>query len=408
MRDAFRSSLVACVGLLASSAFADPIPPGSTIELLPPAGASFFATTVVVSPDGANVHSAGGFDVRTLSRDGPSGALTEIDHDFVQNVAFTISPDGAHLYVAAIEPQTPQVNQLAIFARDAGSGLLEPAGTVTPDTGGTEALDGIVALAVSPDGAFLYVITTGSQGMLVFARDAQTGALGASPLAIDMTVTPTKIVFSPDGAHAYVLSNSEEELRVYARNSETGALTLLDTLSQLVFTVDDEPSHQLDVAITPDGTSLEVTSAPEGTITSFTRDAGTGALGFADEDVLAPCVYNDIRTTLRLVAGDSIAWVSCFTGRGPQPTSVDRLVLIALSRDGGMLTQVDDVTQLGTLSASDLALVPDERQVYVGGHPSGVGGAQLVPEPHSCALAAAAVASLFALARRAPRASRAR
>lgn len=398
MREAIRSSLVVWIALAAPGSFADPVPPGSTIELLPAAGASFFATTVVTSPDGANVYAGDAFYVRTLARDGQNGELTEIDLDAVQNAAIAISPDGAHLYAAGIDAQTFHVDRLEVFARDAESGLLEPVATVTPETGGTEALDGIVSLAVSPDGAFLYVVTTGSHGILVFARDAPTGTLGTPPLAIDMTITPTKIVISPDGAHAYVSSNAEEEVRVYSRDAETGALTLLDTLSQLVFTVDDEPSTQLDVAISPDGASVQVTSAPEGTITAFTRDPGTGALAFADEVVLGPCIFNT-RTTLRLAAGDALTWVSCFTGRGPQPTSVDRLVLIALSRNGGTLVQIDDVTQIGTLSASDLALAPDEGQVYFAGYPSGVGGARLVPEPQAGALAAAAAAALFTVAR---------
>ena len=396
------SLLVALLGLAASKAAAAPVPPGSQIEMLPVAGASFYPSTVVASADGAHVYSGGSFDVRSLSRDVLSGELAEIDLESVQNVAIAISPDGAHLYVAGLDPQTYQADQLLIFARNAESGLLEPAGTVTPDTGGTEQLAGIVSLAVSPDGAFLYVITTSSHGILVFARDAQTGALAASPLAIDMTIAPTKIVISPDGVHAYVLSTSEEELRVYARSAATGDLTWLDTVSQLVFTVDDKPSYQLDVAISPDGGSVEVTSAPEDTITAFTRDAGTGALTFADELVLHP-FGSVLLDSLRLVAGNSVTWVSRFRGRGPQPTSVDRLDFIALSRNegSGLLTRIDDVTldDGSILGPTDLALAPDERHVYFGGV-YGVGGATLVPEPAVGSLAAAVVAHLALLARR--------
>jgi DNA-binding beta-propeller fold protein YncE len=390
------------LGLAASKVAVSSVPPGSQIELLPVAGASFFSSAVVASADGANVYSGGTYDVRGLSRDGLSGELTEVDLEPVWNGAIAISPDGAHLYVAGFDTQTSQVDQLAILARNAETGLLDPAGSVTSETGGTEDLSGIVSLTVSPDGAFLYVITTNSHGILVFARDAQTGALGVPPLVIDMTVAPTKIVISSDGAHAYVLSASEEELRIYSRSSETGDLTLLDTLSQLVFTVEDAPSYHLDVAISPDGGSVEVTSAPEDTITVFTRDAGSGALTFADEHVLHSfgVVLLD---SLRLVAGDSITWVGRFRGAGPQPTSVARLDLIALSRseESGLLTRIDDVTiQADLLGGTDLALSPDERHVYFGGYPDGVGGATLVPEPAAGALAAAAASALALHARR--------
>ncbi len=283
------SLLVAFLGLAASTLVAASVAAGTQIELLPAAGSSFYASSLVASADGANVYAGGTFDVWGFSRDGLSGVLAYIDIELVQNAAIAPSPDDAHLHVAAFDPQTRHADQLAIFARDVASGLLEPAGTLTPETGGTEALAGIVSLLVSPDGAFLYVITMSSNGILVFARDAQTGALTTPPLVIDMTVTPTKIVISPDGAYAYVLSNSEEELRTYARSSETGDLTWIDTLSQFVFTIDDEPSSQLDIAISPDGDSVQVTSAPDGTVTVFAREAATGALAFASELVLDSC-----------------------------------------------------------------------------------------------------------------------
>lgn len=366
------------------------VPPGSQIELLPVAGASFFASSVIASPDGAHVYAGLTFDVTSLSRDVVSGELAVVDVEAIQNGAIAISPDGAHVYVA-------ESARLGIFARNTESGMLDPVGTVTPESGGTEALDGIVALAVSPDGAFVYVVTMSSHGILVFERNALTGALGTPPLEIDMTVTPSKIVISPDGAHAYVLSISEEELRVYARSSETGDLTLLDTLNDLVFTVDDEPSSHLDVAISPSGERVEVTSSPEGTITAFTRNASTGALTFADELVVHPFGPTDI--SLRLVTGNAITWISCFRPPGPQPTSEAQLDVVALSRDPVTedLLLVDSVTLNGALAVSDLALTPDEQHVYFGGFPVGVGGAKLVPEPAVAALAATAIGALLGL-----------
>ncbi len=383
--------LVAMLAFSASMTAAAPVPPGSQIELLPVAGASLFPGAVVVSSDGAHVYAGLTFDVTSFSRDVVSGELTQVDIDAINHGAIAISPDGAHVYVAGLA-------QLAIFERDAGSGILDPAGTVTTESGGTEALDSIVALAVSPDGAFVYVLATSAHGILVFERNAQTGALGTPPLVIDMTVTPSKIVFSPDGAHAYVSSNSEQELRVYARSSETGDLTLLDTLDELVFTVTDVPSSRFDVAISPSGERVEVASAPERTIAAFTRDASTGALTFADELVVSP--FGTTNTLLRLVTGNSVTWVSSFTPGGPQPTSESRLDLVALSRDPATddLLRIDSVTWISAfLSVSDLALAPDEQHVYFGGFPDGVGGAMLVPEPAAAALAATAIGALLGL-----------
>lgn len=383
--------LVGLLGFSASMTAAAPVPPGSQIELLPVAGASFFPGAVVASSDGAHVYAGFTFDVTSFSRDVVSGELTQVDIDAINHGPIAISPDGAHVYVAVSA-------QLEIFERNAESGTLDSVGTVTTESGGTEALEGIVSLAVSPDGSFVYVVTRSSNGILVFERSAQTGALGTPPLVIDMTVTPSKIVFSPDGAHAYVSSNSEQELRVYARSSETGDLTLLDTLNELVFTVDDVPSSGFDVAISPSGERVEVTSAPERTIAAFTRDASTGALTFADELVVSP--FGTTHTWLRLVTGNSITWVSSFTPGGPQPTSEARLDLVALSRDPATddFLLIDSVTLISaSLSISDLALPPDEQHVYFGGFPDGVGGARLVPEPAATALTATAIAALLGL-----------
>ena len=383
--------LVGTLAFSASMTAAAFVPPGSQIELLPVAGASLFPGAVVVSSDGANVYAGYTFDLTSFSRDVVSGELTQVDIDAINHGPIAIGPDGAHVYVA-------ESAQLEIFERNAQSGTLDSVGTVTTESGGTEALDGIVSLAVSPDGAFVYVITTSAHGILVFERNAQTGALGTPPLVIDMTITPSKIVFSPDGAHAYVSSDSEEELRIYARSSETGDLTLLDTLDELVFTVTDVPSSRLDVAISPSGERVEVTSAPERTIAAFTRDASTGALTFADELVVGP--FGTTQTLLRLVTGNSVTWVSSFTPGGPQSTSEARLDLVALSRDPDTddLLLIDTETLISAfLTVSDLALAPDEQHVYFGGFPGGVGGAKLVPEPTATALGATAIAALLGL-----------
>jgi 6-phosphogluconolactonase (cycloisomerase 2 family) len=386
--------LVATLAFSASMSAAAPVLPGSQIELLPVVGASLHAGAVVVSSDGAHVYAGYTYDVRSLSRDGVSGELTLVDVDAIHNVAIAISPDGAHVYVADADLQ-----QLEIFERNAESGALDSVRTVTQESGGTETLDGILSLAVSPDGAFVYVTTTSSNGILVFERDAQTGALGTPPLAIDMTVTPTKIVFSPDGVHAYVANNTEEELRIYARSSDTGDLTLLDTLDELVFTVTDVPSSRFDVAISPSGERVEVTSAPEGTITAFDRDASSGALTFADELVLRPSGTSQTQQ-MRLVTGNSITWASSYAPPGLQPTSEARLDLFALSRDPATddVLLIDSVTLVSAfLSFSSLALAPDEQHMYFGGYPSGVGGARLVPEPAATALASTAIGALLGL-----------
>src|SRR4029453_13557740 len=75
-------------------------------------------------------------------RDGVAGAIG-ID----QPSAIALSPDGAYLYVAG-----SGANAGAIFARDAETGALRPAGVVRDGVHGVQGLDQPGDLALSPDG----------------------------------------------------------------------------------------------------------------------------------------------------------------------------------------------------------------------------------------------------------------
>jgi hypothetical protein len=83
-----------------------------------------------------------------------------------------ISPDGEDVYVTARNEDA-----LAVFARNAATGLLTPTTVLRDGVGGIDGLDGAVGLALSPDGANLYAAGSDEYTVVAFARDGATGAL---------------------------------------------------------------------------------------------------------------------------------------------------------------------------------------------------------------------------------------
>lgn len=210
---------------------------------------------VAVSPDGKNIYVASAFsdavaifsrDVNTgalaqlagtagcISEDGSSGACVDGKGlDGARGVA--VSADGKNVYVVASDGDA-----VAVFTRDVNTGALTQfAGTsgCISWTGGGGAcvvgrgLDGVEGIAVSGDGKNVYVAGRGSNAVVVFARDGNTGALtqlsgmaGCVNEAIDEGCAPgvallgaRSVVVSLDGKHVYVGADSSYSVAVFSR-----------------------------------------------------------------------------------------------------------------------------------------------------------------------------------------------
>jgi DNA-binding beta-propeller fold protein YncE len=132
-----------------------------------------------------------------------------------------ISPDGRHAYVASYGS-----NAVAVFARRRRTGELEQLpgrrGCVRHERrdscAAARALARPSSIAISPDGANVYVTAAGSDALAVFARNRRTGALrqlpgargcfsqfpGGGCLVGRALNEPTSVAVSPDGEHVYV------------------------------------------------------------------------------------------------------------------------------------------------------------------------------------------------------------
>jgi 6-phosphogluconolactonase len=189
----------------------------------------------VVSPDGeflyvsntGNSPSAPG-SVSAFQIDPDTGALTEIQGSpYVAEIApggVAMTPDGQRLYVANGESAT-----LSAFNRNETTGALTPI-SGSPFPVGTGEPTGV---AITPDGTHLYT-ANGSMSVpadnqvWAFSIDQGSGALTGvpgSPYAAG--VGPQFIAITGDGAHLYVTNNGSQDISGYAIDATSGALSAL-------------------------------------------------------------------------------------------------------------------------------------------------------------------------------------
>jgi DNA-binding beta-propeller fold protein YncE len=216
---------------------------------------------VVVSPDGHNVYVGAfkGNSIAVFTRDPSTGALAQeagtsgcIAYtpitDCASGVALAspegmaISPDGENIYVAAalssaldIFTRNPSTGALTQASSDAGCIVQAP---LTGCTTGVQ-LGGADAVAVSPDGADVYMTSVLSNSVTSFTRSPTSGQLaqqsGTSAcvlyvLAVGCSLgqamsAPEGLAVSPDGASVYAMAFASGAIDVLDRSAATGALT---------------------------------------------------------------------------------------------------------------------------------------------------------------------------------------
>ena len=276
--------------------------------------------SVAVSSDGRNVYatSRASNTVSVFRRNRSTGALSQLPAGAgcisglpVPNCAngralvgpdvVVVSPDGENVYVGSFFG-----NAVAIFNRDRVSGALtQPGGSggcVAEATSGCApglALAAPEGMAISGDGASVYVATALSNAVVVLARDPSTGALAqatdgsgcvaGSPLAGCATGVQLSganaVAVSRGGGDVYATSLFSDSVTSFTRSTSSSGLTQMKgTSGCLVWlravgcSFGRALSAPEGLAVSPGGANVYVAAFATGAIDVLDRDRKSGAL----------------------------------------------------------------------------------------------------------------------------------
>src|SRR5437764_20391 len=248
------------------------------------------ASGVAVSPDGRTVYATGEVDdaLAVFHRDSATGALTfvEMKQDAVDGVdglngahGVVVSPDGVHVYVAS-----KTGDALAVFSRDVDTGALTFVQAKNDGVGKVNGLDGAEGIAISPDGAHVYVAGRNDDSLVVFDRNPETGMLTSVQLledgvgGVNGLNGADAVAVSPDGTHVFVTGSVDNALAVFERDPATGTLTYVERLRDGIAGVDGLHKAQA-VAVSPDGASVYAAGSADTAVAVFrVRRCGDGVL----------------------------------------------------------------------------------------------------------------------------------
>lgn len=193
------------------------------------------ASAIALSPDGLHAYATSDSRgaVTQFQRDPATGLLSYQASYTVNTTGFEqaklkglqdikLSADGAFVYVAALRD-----NAITVFSRDAASGTL---GFVHAVVNGSaiSGMEEVMRLALSPDDAQLYALGRKSNAIVTFTRDATTGQLAfvrsqnKDAPGLARLVRPSGIAISPDGAQVYVTARDGNAVIAFDRNADNG------------------------------------------------------------------------------------------------------------------------------------------------------------------------------------------
>ncbi len=281
-----------------------------------------------------------------------------------------VSPDGRHLYIAGKNDHS-----LAVFARSSTNGSLSFVERKRHGHGGVLGIQYITDVAVSPDNKHVYASGFKSNAVAVFARSVTSGSLSFvewkrqgdsdGSLTIDGMKGAQSLALSPDGKHVYVAGRSCNSVAVFSRDAATGALSYVERQRDGVGGVDGLRTVQ-GLALSPDGAHLYAAGAGDKAVAVFRRNASTGALSFIER-------HRDGKGGVDGLNGAAAVAVSANGHHLVVAGAKDNAVAVFSRNDSsGRLRFVQRVKDSqknvgGLAGAFDVALSPDDLQVYVAG-----------------------------------------
>jgi len=279
--------------------------------------------------------------------------------------AVVSSPDGRFLWTAAAAS-----NAIALFERDAdpaSPNFGQPVyrGVWRNNENGVSGLDGVRALAVSPDGAHLYAAAATAGAVVVFRIDAQSGRLnfvekisngssGAAGLA-----GASDVLVSSDGTHVYVAGAHQNAVVVLRRENDAGDPDFgrLETVQVLI-----EGQDGIEGLVAVRSLALVeerfYALSPAGSVAIFRRTPSSGQLEFLDAVFDGSDDISGLGGGEDILAVDDLLYVAA-----PSPGSV---VVLGVDENDVVhfIEKLDAETTAGLGGVDALGLSPDGRYLY--------------------------------------------
>jgi hypothetical protein len=172
---------------------------------------------------------------------------------------------------------------VSVYSRDLTDGSLTHLQTrregeiiaIFPTTRFLDGLAGAHALALSPDGANLYVAGLHDNSLVIFRRDQLSGKLtylltekdGAQ--GMDGLGGTTSVTLDSSGTHLYTTALTDQALGLFDRDPETGLLTFVETFKRDTTSGLPALDGANDVTISPDGTTVYTVAGIDDALTAF-------------------------------------------------------------------------------------------------------------------------------------------
>ncbi len=243
----------------------------------------------------------------------------------------------------------------------AGYAINQITGVLTPLSGSPfSAGNNPSAVAVSPNGQFVYVTNASDDNVSGYQVNQTTGNLTpivGSPFAAGST--PANIAITPNGNFIYVSNQNGNNISAYAINSSTGALTQIPG-SPFV------SPYPTGITTTPDGAFLYVADRDpfgfDGYVYGYAINSTTGSLTSIVGNPFITGTYPD--SVVSNSAGTFI-YVAAGNGPGFKKNAFDNSIWIySVNQSTGELTDVTPVPPMSMVSASDIALTPNDKYAY--------------------------------------------